>query len=204
MGMARISCSFITDDPKYLVSWMADARERYAELERALEPLQKAGEYLGRDWQPQPPAYWHRTMERLIPLRQAIAGCCSLFEREQSSKEHPTPLAVVGYHHQYGISLDTFERAFEEVGVLLTSHSAAPYSLEVGHIRQRQQVLEALRKLCKIGQKVVEEGRAGIDALLVDREANQICARQSTYQGRRLKALRTRRKAHQAHEQNNY
>jgi hypothetical protein len=173
MGMTTILGFFVTDDPAYLASWMDGARERYAALEQALEPLQNVVEYLDRDWQPQPPAYWHRTMEHLAPLRQAIEACSALFEREQSSEECPVPLAMVGHHLRYQISLSAVSREYEEAGILLTSHSAASYSLEVGHIRQRQQVLKALRKLCEVGQKAIKEGRAEIDTLPAEHQAYQ-------------------------------
>ncbi len=193
MGMTTILGFFVTDDPAYLATWMAHARERYTALEQALEPLQKVVEHLDRDWQPKHPAYWQRTMAHLPPLRQAIEACSSLFEREQSSEECPVPLAMVGHHLSYRISLSSVEREYEEVGILLTSHGSAPYSMEVAHIRQRQQVLKALRALCEAGQKAIGEGRANLDTLPAEHQAYQALS-QSTCVKHRATAAPTARK----------
>ena len=136
-----------------------------------LQPLQKVVRELEPNWQPRYPAYWQRTMEYLPPLRQAVQACCSLFERGERSQECPLPIGMIGNHLPYRFALSSIEHEFEEAGILLTSHSAASYSQEVGHIRQRQQVLKALRTLCEAGQKAISEGRARLDALPAEQEA---------------------------------
>lgn len=192
MGLTTILGFVATDNPAYLVSWMATAHGRYSMLEQALQPLQQVVDELEPDWQPRHPTYWLRTMGHLPPLRQAIKACCSLFEREQSSEEAPVPFALVGHDIQYRFSLSSLEREFEEAGILLTSHSAAPYSMEVASLRQRQQVLGALQKLCKAGRKAIEEGRAGIDRLPAEHEAYQALG-QSARRKRRTTAVQVLR-----------
>jgi hypothetical protein len=161
---------FATDDPALIASWLAQARERYTRLEQALLPFQRVVEELAPNWQPKAQTYWQRTMEHLVPLRHALEACSSLFEREQSREDTPIPLAVLGCHHGYSLSLSSVTREFNEVGILLTSHSAASYSREVAHIRQRQEVLGALRTLCDGGRKAIAEARTWLDAFAVEQQ----------------------------------
>ena len=186
-----------TDDPEVFASWIAKARVRYTELEQALEPLQKVVRELEPNWQPRHPAYWQRTMEHLLLLRQATQACRLLFAREQSSQECPVPLAMIGHHLSYHISL-SFTRKYEEVGIVLTGPCAAPYSLEVAHIRQRQEVFKALRALCDAVQKAIREGRTGLDALLAEYQTAQALSQPPRVRcraGRRQARSRARRPA---------
>jgi hypothetical protein len=162
---------WVTRDQDSLISWIARASARYTALEQALAPLQKVVRDLEPNWSPRAQTYWWRTMEYLPPLRLALGACCSLFERGQSSQQCPIPIGMLGPHMRYHSSLSSVEHEFEEAGIQLTSHSAATYSHEVGYIRQRQEVLEALRKLCETGQQAIAEGRAGLDELPAAQEA---------------------------------
>lgn len=164
---------FATDNPALVAAWLTQARVAFTRLEQALLPFQRVVEELAPNWLPKAPTYWQRTMEHLVPLRHALEECCSLFEREQSREDAPIPLAVLGTHHRYSLALSSVTREFNEVGILLTSHSAAPYSREVAHIRQRQEVLGALRKLCDLGRKAIAEVRTGFDALPVEQPEEQ-------------------------------
>lgn len=174
MEVTRFLQFFVTTDPESTTSWIAQARHRYSQMEQALLPLQQVVSELEPDWQPKDPAYWQRMIEHLIRLRQTLEECRSLFEREQSREDMPIPLEVLGSRLRYILSLSSVAHTCDEVGILLTSHSAAPRSHEVASLRQRQEVLKALQAFCDAGRKAIEEGQAGFDALAVEQQRDPV------------------------------
>jgi hypothetical protein len=150
---------WVTNAPEALDPFLARARARYDALEQAFGPLKEAVNDLQQDWQPRQLVYWQNVMGHLVPLRQALKACLSLFAKEQSSEARPIPMDIAGLSQHCKHVLNGFESQIEEAGILLTSYSAVLSSLDEASLRQRQRCIQALRALCEEGQDVVTETR---------------------------------------------
>jgi hypothetical protein len=150
---------WVTDAPEALDPFLVQTHARYNALEQALGPIKEAVHELQQDWQPRQFVYWQNVMGHLVPLRQALEACLLLFAKEQSSEACPIPMDMAALSLHCRHTLNSVESKIEEAGILLTSHSAAPPSLDEASLRQRQRCIQALRALCEEGQDVVTETR---------------------------------------------
>jgi hypothetical protein len=163
MILDRFMGFWVTDQPEVLAAFIKQAQEHYNAIEAALSPIKEAITDLERDWGSRKEAFWQQAITNLRPLRQASKACSALFEQEHSSQAEPVPMIIAATVLTYQFGLGRIESKIEEAGILLTAHRINAGSLEEEHIRQRQRVLEALRKLEKAGREVVAEGRARLD-----------------------------------------
>ena len=138
---------WVTDSAEVLETFLAHTRERYAALEKTLEPLSAAIHDLDRDWELRWADWWHTKTIALATLREATRTCLQVFDREQSSQESPVALILPATSIAYTSSLRSLEEAIEEAGILITAYTRVCQSLEEKHIRQRQRVLQALRNV---------------------------------------------------------
>lgn len=138
---------WVTDTAEALETFLVQTQERYTVLDQALEPLSATIHDLDRDWNPRWADWWHEKINVLATLREATRTTLQLFDRERSSSESPTALVVPATSIAYLSPLRSLEEAIEEAGILITAYRPVCRSLEEKHLRQRQRVLQALRKV---------------------------------------------------------
>ena len=148
-----------TDDADILDTFIVQAGEYYDDLENGLKPITEAVEDLERDWSIRWPDYWMAMAHHFIALRNAARACLLLFARERSSRVAPVPLVVPATAPDHTYALNTLLAVLERAGILLTSYSA----VEQRHLRQRQEVLRALREVDEATREAVTEGRTELE-----------------------------------------
>jgi hypothetical protein len=109
----------VTDLPSVLQEFIAQARERYAAIEQAIQPIKAAITDLERDWTPRDVTFWQQVIESLDPVRQATQKCMALFDQTLNSQEHPAPLVLVATSFVYALGLQQIENSIEEAAILL-------------------------------------------------------------------------------------
>jgi hypothetical protein len=154
---------WVTNDADILDTFIAQASERYDALENGLKPTTEAVEDLERDWSTRWPDYWMAMAQNFMVLRDAARACMYLFTRERSSRLAPVPLVVPATAPDYTYALNNLLDVLERAGILLTSYSAVCQSMEQRHLRQRQEVLRALREVNEATREAITEGRAELE-----------------------------------------
>ena len=155
--------NWVTDDPAGLEAFVTQAREHYAALEQALEPLAAAVKDLEGDWDTRGVSFWTRTLEAVLALRTAVQAVLPLFDSPTSSQEQPLPLLFTGANLMYTLPLWTVQQTIEECGLLLTAYIEVNDSYQEQHLRQRQRVLGALREVVKATRDAVGQGRVELE-----------------------------------------
>ena len=152
-----------TDDADVLDAFLATANERYTMLEVALKPISQAVEDLERDWTIRPNEYWMAMAGNLMGLRDATKACLVLFSRERSSEATPVAMVVAATAPSYTYALYNLLEMLGQAGIVLTAYSAVCLSMERKHLRQRQDVLCALREVDQLAREAITVGREEID-----------------------------------------
>lgn len=146
--------------------FLAQARQRYDELEQALMPMGETIADLEQDWNPRGEPFWQRVSTALLPLRQTVDGCLALYDQRRSPQPALISALFAGVSIEQSCVLFYLRSRIEVVGIRLTSYQHRA-SFAEKHLQQRQGVLQGMRDLDEAGQKALQKGRVWFERVLV-------------------------------------